>query len=298
LQKNRMCLMNARVVAWAILIPTLLICGCWVKKEEGLKMQADIIALNTEFEVVKKAHAEEKAQLEARLKEADLRIAELKTLIEEYRRVTGRNAADIGVELEKTKTQIMELRGQLEVTQHKVEAIEKKLSNLHEDLSARTTETAARQDEGKHKPETKNETHDKNPLSGIKRPEKQEDFYKLAYGLFESGQYEASRTLFKEFLEKWPAGGYSDNALYWTGESFYVEKKYREAALTFQQVRERFPKGDKAADALLKLGYCFYQMEMYKEALPFLKEYIQSNPKSAQAAKAKEKIKEAEKKIK
>jgi tol-pal system protein YbgF len=288
-----------RLLAAAFLL--LALAGCWVKKEAGEKMQADIAALQVEFEVVKKAHADEKAQLAARLADADKKAAELKALIDEFQRSTGRNAADIGVDLEKIKTQIMELRGQLEVSSHKVDAIERKLGGLKDDLSARNAEqTASRDLEAKHRLEADKAARDaeknKNPLSAIKRPERQEDFYKLAYSLLESGQTEASRTLFREFLEKWPSSSYSDNAQYWVAESLYAEGKYRDAALEFQTVREKFPKGDKSPDALLKLGYCFFAMEKYAEALPFLKEFVQTYPKSPLTAKAKEKIKEAEKK--
>jgi len=266
-------------------------------------MQADIAALQTEFEVVKKAHAEEKAKLESRLQEADKRIVELQSLIDEFRRATGRNAADIGVDLEKLKSQIMELRGAQEVTAHKVESIERRMAGLKDDLSARNAEATTQRDAEQRRREEeaaklREASKSKDPLSAIKRPEKPEAFYKLAYSLLESGQTEAARTLFKEFLAKWPAGGYTDNAMYWVGESYYSEKQYREAALTFQQVREKFPKGDKSPDALLKLGLCFFNLELYSESLPFLKEFVQSYPKHPMAAKAKERIKEAEKKAK
>lgn len=286
----------AVVVSLATLGP----CGCWVTKENGKQMQADIVALQTEFEVVKQAHAREKGELAKRLEEADKQIAELKLLVDEYRRVTGRNAADFGVEIEQVKRHLTEMRGQVEVNGHRLGVIEKHLSIIHEDLSSQRAEAQRIQEERLKKEEEdarKAAEESAKPLPDIKRPEKKEDFYKLALSLLEAGQTKPARILFNEFLAKWPQDAYSDNALYWIGESYYAEKNYRSAALTFQRVRKEFSRGDKVPDALLKVGYCFFAMQMYREALPFLKEFVQTYPKNPLVKKAKQKIREAKKRI-
>lgn len=274
--------------------------ACWVKKEVGKQMQADIAAAQVELAVIKKAHAEEKAALQQRIKEADAKIKELTKVIEEYRRATGRSAADIGVDIERIKSDLMTSRGRLEVNEHRLGTIEKRLSIIHKDLDKRREEIERREQERIQQEDErrKQEKAEADPLPGIKRPEKKRDFYQLAYNLLEAGQTVAARTLFNEFLKKWPTDAYSDNALYWIAESHYAENEYREAALAFQQVREKFPKGDKYADALLKLGFCFYNMERYKEALPFLREFVQSYPRNKLASKAKKMIREAKKKTK
>jgi septal ring factor EnvC (AmiA/AmiB activator) len=94
--------------------------SCWVKEEIGKQMQADIAAAQVELAVIKKAHAEEKAALQKRIKEADAKIKELTKVIEEYRRATGRSAADIGVDIERIKSDMMEIRGRLEVNEHRL----------------------------------------------------------------------------------------------------------------------------------------------------------------------------------
>jgi tol-pal system protein YbgF len=256
--------------------------------------------LQAEFEVVKRAHAEEKAALEQRIQEADRRIAELSQLIEDFKRATGRSAADIGVDIEKVKTQIMELRGQQEVDSHRLEVLERKLSGIKDDLSAaRSAEQLRKEEEARQKLEAAREAaRPRDPLEGIKRPEKMADFYKLALSLLESGQTEAGRLLFGEFLSRWPTGEFSDNAQYWIGESFYGEKRFKEAALAFQTVREKFPKSDKYPDATYKLGMCFVALEMWKEAVPFFAEFVQNHPKHPLIQKAREKLKEAEKRSK
>jgi len=274
--------------------------GCWVKKEAGKRMQADIAALQVELEVVKKAHAKEKEQLKQRIKEADRQIAELVKIIEEYRRATGRNAADVGVDIERIKTELMEIKGNIEVNGHRLDKLEHKLAELSKGTSERLVqegEPGGKDEQVEDVKKEEKETVPPDPLAAIERPEDKKKFYKLAYSLLEADQAEAARALFSEFLEKWPEDAYSDNALYWIAESHYAQKDYRLAALTFQKVRTQFPKGDKSRDALLKLGYCFYAMERYKEAIPFLKEFVQKFPKSPLKKKARKKIREAQRRL-
>lgn len=267
----------------------LLVGGCWMNKEAGERMQADLQGLQTEFEVVKKAHASEKAQLQQRLKEADDRIAELRKLIDEFQQSSGRSAADLEVDIDKIKSQLMDLRGQLEIIQHTI------------DITLKPTQTSggtAASGDQKPKVEIVKTVTNTDPLAGIKRPDKPEEFYKLAANMLEAKQYPAARMLFDEFMKKWPNSPYAANSLYWIGESYYLEKNYRDAAISFQQVREKYPNADKAPDALYKLGYCFAAMDMNSEALPFLKDFVQKYPKHPLVPKVKDKVDEVEKKLK
>ncbi len=272
--------------------------GCWVKTEVGNVMQADIAALQVELAVVKKHHSKEKVELNQRIQEADRQVAELVKIIGEYRRATGRNAADVGVDIERLKTQLMEMKGRLEVSEHRLERMEAGISSVRAEVVEQIS-AAAQEKELSAEASAAAQTKIKaDPLQAIERPEKKKDFYKLAYGMLEAGQSKAARTLFSEFLSKWPTDGYSDNAMYWIGESYYAEQDFRLAALTFQKVRTQYPKGDKAKDSLFKLGYCFLAMERYREALPFLQEFVQTYPKSSLVEKARKKIRVAQKKIK
>ena len=287
---------------YAILgLVTLMLSACWMKQETGKQMQAEIIALQTEFEEIRKAHSKAKSELRQRLDEADRRATELNLIINEYKRVTGRNAADFGVEIEQIKRLVAEMRGVGEVNEHRLGVIENRLSIIHDNLSTQKA-NAKKREEDKLANELDQERlrrdKEKKKLSDIRRPENQEDFYKLAYNLVEAKQYRAGRILFEEFIQKWPTGAYSDNALYWIGESHYAEGDFRKAAFAFQKVRKQFPKSDKAADALLKLGYCFYSLKMYRESLPFLKQFVKTYPKNRMAKKARRKMREAQKKIK
>ena len=55
----------------------------------------------------------------------------------------------------------------------------------------------------------------------------------------------------------------ADNAQYWLGEAYYVNKSYPEAQAAFQRVVDKYPQSRKRPDALLKIGYCQYELKQW-----------------------------------
>ena len=75
------------------------------------------------------------------------------------------------------------------------------------------------------------------------------------------GQYDRAIVAFQKFLATYPDSSLADNAQYWLGEAYYVNKAYPEAQAAFQRVVDKYPQSRKLADALLKIGYCRYETE-------------------------------------
>src|SRR3546814_6596898 len=69
---------------------------------------------------------------------------------------------------------------------------------------------------------------------------------------------------FRGQLQQWPQGQYADNALYWSGEAYYVKRDYKSALAAFQAVLQRFPRSAKTPDAMLKSG--LVQMDLGQDA--------------------------------
>ena len=78
--------------------------------------------------------------------------------------------------------------------------------------------------------------------------------YDIAFNALKAGLYADSARMFQAFVETYPNGTYTPNALYWLGESYYVTQNYQLALVQFQSLYERYPTHDKAPGALLKLG--------------------------------------------
>jgi tol-pal system protein YbgF len=88
------------------------------------------------------------------------------------------------------------------------------------------------------------------------------------------GQYDRAVTAFQKFLATYPDSSLADNAQYWLGEAFYVNKTYPEAQAAFQRVVDKYPQSRKIPDALLKIGYCRYEMKQWDSAREVLTQVV------------------------
>jgi tol-pal system protein YbgF len=90
--------------------------------------------------------------------------------------------------------------------------------------------------------------------------------YQTAFGLLKDSQYDRAITAFQKFLAAYPASQLADNAQYWLGEAYYVNKSFPEAQAAFQRVVDKYPQSRKRPDALLKIGYCQYELKQWDQA--------------------------------
>lgn len=113
-------------------------------------------------------------------------------------------------------------------------------------------------------------------------------------GLYEQGMTlvraekgEEGRALLTTFLETDPQSALVPNALYWIGESYYLDKNYPQAILSFKDVTRRFPKHHKAAAALLKIAMSYQMMGEKDNATLYLRALLKDHPKSEPAPAAR-----------
>jgi tol-pal system protein YbgF len=90
--------------------------------------------------------------------------------------------------------------------------------------------------------------------------------YQAAFGLLKDSQYDRAITAFQKFLAAYPTSQLADNAQYWLGEAYYVNKSFPEAQAAFQRVVDKYPQSRKRPDALLKIGYCQYELKAWDQA--------------------------------
>ncbi|HEY1315044.1 MAG TPA: tol-pal system protein YbgF [Steroidobacteraceae bacterium] len=90
--------------------------------------------------------------------------------------------------------------------------------------------------------------------------------YQAAFTLLKEGQYDRAIPAFQKFLIVYPDSQLADNAQYWLGEAYYVNKSFPEAQAAFQRVIDKYPQSRKRPDALLKIGYCHYELKEWEAA--------------------------------
>jgi tol-pal system protein YbgF len=98
--------------------------------------------------------------------------------------------------------------------------------------------------------------------------------YQADFNLLKDGQYDRAIAAFQKFLSTYPDSSLADNAQYWMGEAFYVNKSFPEAQAAFQRVIDKYPQSRKIPDALLKIGYCRYEMKQWDSAREVLTQVV------------------------
>jgi tol-pal system protein YbgF len=96
--------------------------------------------------------------------------------------------------------------------------------------------------------------------------------------------YEAIR-VFDEFLRYYARSSLADNALYWTGESYYAMKQYSVALSYFQRIPYEYPRGNKVPDSLLKTALSYFSMRQYSRGCQALNDLMYRYPNSESARK-------------
>ncbi len=197
---------------------------------------------------------------------------------------------------EVSKKKITDKEIEIKVLEKRIALLEEKMNKAYSRLSVvqftiENHENILRSKDGKKTsskklsqdiPNSADENTDKTP----------EEIYAEAMNCLKSKQYEKALEYFNFFLENYPEHKFSDNAMYWKGETFYTQKKYFDSAKIFMEVSQKYPDGAKHPDALLKAGYSYVHLGENEKAKKILQKIIRNFPFSSSAPKAEKKLKQ------
>jgi len=236
--------------------------ACVTTAQEGEQMRQDIASLRADLKKEIDTANAERSKLAS---EQQQRGKALQDALDQLSRASRKSGADMAVDLEKAQNDVATLRGQIEVLQHRLDALEKQSQDQQKALEAANQFVAQRQKELEH-------------------PTDRGALYNLARQKLDAGQPAQARALFQDFLNRYPKDELAANAQYWLGESYYGEKKWNDAIVEFQKVLKEHRGSDKVPDALLKIGMSFQNQGDCQNALLFYEE-VQQSHKTAPAAK-------------
>lgn len=132
---------------------------------------------------------------------------------------------------------------------------------------------------------TQEGTAPSSPLSASPAGGSENEAYQNALREFNSRNYEQAQKLFSDIIRQYPAGAYTDNCWYWSGECSYALLDWSKAASMFQKVFE-FANSPKADDAQLKIGMCYMKMGQGAQAKAEFKKLIDRYPGSEYVPRA------------
>lgn len=126
-------------------------------------------------------------------------------------------------------------------------------------------------------------------------PENDKQLYQYALDLYFKGNIEESRKAFAEFLKKYPDSDLYGNAVFWAGQTFYAEKKYKDAIDIWEILLKKCDEGKikkcvKYPDTMLKLGYSYLELGDKEKGITYLQNLINKFPDTEPAALAQKKL--------
>jgi tol-pal system protein YbgF len=117
------------------------------------------------------------------------------------------------------------------------------------------------------------------------------DSYQNALRMFNSRNYDKAFQLFSDIIKQFPAGTYTDNCWYWSGECWYAQNDYAKAISQFVKVFD-FKSSSKADDAQLKIGMCYMKMGQSALAKGEFKKLVDRYPASEYVPRAQKYLSE------
>ncbi|MBF0175939.1 MAG: tol-pal system protein YbgF [Magnetococcales bacterium] len=127
-------------------------------------------------------------------------------------------------------------------------------------------------------------------VSGQK-PASADHAYNDASVNLKSGRYVQAGAGFRDFLKWFPDDPRAPRAQYWVGETFYVQRQFREALQEFNQILLRWPKDEMVPGCLLKMGFSLYELDEKAKSRAILNRLVKEFPDSPAIHEAKKRLK-------
>jgi tol-pal system protein YbgF len=182
--------------------------------------------------------------------------------------------------LEQLQSEVQQLRGVVEEQGHTIADLQRRQDNIYSDLDQRiqvlasdhpTTEAPVNADAAVGSGQTA-QTNAGEPAapSGAAQTGAQDSVaeqqtpapaeasekerYQRAYEAVQNGHHAEAIKLLEALYADYPTGEFGDNAQYWLGESYKLNREIDKARAAYTKVITEFPGRPKAPDAMLKLG--------------------------------------------
>jgi tol-pal system protein YbgF len=204
--------------------------------------------------------------------------------------------ADMQVKLQDLSSQIEALQAKLEDTNYRLSQLSQQIATTNQELKSFRNQPAAPPvaPDGTTAPQPQQP-----PPAAAPAPQggggggvDPKSLYDASYNDFLKGNYDLATREFQEYLTNFPNTDLSDNATYWIGESYYRQKRFRQAIDQYDAVLTRFPRSDKTAGALLKKGYAHLELGERSQGVVQLQHVIRQYPTSDEANLARQRLRE------
>jgi tol-pal system protein YbgF len=205
--------------------------------------------------------------------------------------------ADMQVKLQDLSRQIDELQGKLEDTNYRLAQLSQQIAATNQELKnfrpvpappSPLPGDAAVPADGS----TSGAPPPPAPPAGGGGGSDPKTLYDASYNDYLKGSYDLAVRGFQQYLADFPGTDLADNATYWIGESWYRQRRYRQAIQQFDEVLARYGRSDKTAAALLKKGYAHLELGERPLGISELQKVLRQFPNGDEANLARQRLRE------
>ena len=201
--------------------------------------------------------------------------------------VQGGGLADMQNQIETLKQEVANLKGDLEVAQHNLDATQTRQKDLYTD-----TDTRLRRIEG-GAPTASNAAPVNVPTQAVAE-EKDAKAFADANALSQSAKHKEAYAAFDAFLKDYPNSKLVADALYGMGYSQFALKNYKSSIATQQKVIDLHPDSAKVPDAMFNMANGQIQLGQVSSAKKTLRDLIAKHPDAAVTPSAQKRLKALE----
>jgi tol-pal system protein YbgF len=196
----------------------------------------------------------EEDPVQIRLHDLDTRLARIERV------VANQSLLELSNQVESLRSDLRAMHNDVDELTNSLESARKQQRDLYADLDRRMKNLESRGGAGAGAAGAAAGAGD---AGASPAPASDQDAYQSAFALLKDSQYDRAIAAFQKFLAAFPDSALADNAQYWLGEAYYVNKSFTDAQTAFQRVIDKYPQSRKRPDALLKIGYCQYELKQW-----------------------------------
>jgi TolA-binding protein len=251
--------MISRTSTQTTLVALLLCAGCWTSKSDGdlLKTSGDARDRRiTQLEEQNRVNREELAD----------KVRQLEEVLERATGLLARNSADVGAQTDQMAGQVAQLQGQIEELRHDLKVLSNEMNAQRAELEQKI-DAAGRGGAP--------------AISASDVPSDKKAHFDAAYHAYETGEYEKSRALFREYVKRYPTDDQAGNAQYWIGSSYLQQNKPATALGEYRKVIADFGKSSAVNVALFGMADAFFRLRSCTDAKAALEALLKRKPSKA-----------------
>ena len=226
-------------------------------KEEVIRLQSDVLQLQTQVRLLQKAIHESGGIVKSLLEQLNDQVATRNVIFQRLESALRGQESSAADSSEQIRQAVQNLSVKLDDTNNRIASLHHKVEEQQLHISTlRTTPSAA---------------------GGTVEPDQ---VYSAAYNDYLMGNYDLAVAGFQDFLASYPDSEYGGNAAYYMGDAYSIQHRYELAIQAFDQVINLYPKGDKTPNSYYKKALALQQIQKHSEAVEIFKSLMALSPDS------------------